>query len=149
MSTQTEKAAATMGAEPGESTHTIDQLAELALLLASTRDAMSDDIVVRLSRAFSEGITLLDRLTRNEGLMHLLQVLERPESQHLLIGLSRALSQISREIAAAPPASGGIASLWRLAREPGIQEGLRSLSFLGQYWGESMRELRNNDTSHA
>lgn len=141
MSTQTETATATTGAEPSESMRTIEQLAELALLLASARDAMSDDIVVRLSRTFSEGITLLDRLTRNEGLMRLLQVLERPESQHLLIGLSTALSQMSREIAAAPPASGGIVSLWRLAREPGIQEGLRSLSFLGQYWGESMREL--------
>ena len=102
---------------------------------------MSDEIVTRLSRVFSEGIALLDRLTRNEGLMRLLEVLDRPESQHLLIGLSKALGQMSRDIATAPPASGGIAGLWRVAREPGTQEGLRSLSLLGKYWSESMREL--------
>ena len=48
---------------------------------------------------------------------------------------------MSREIAAAPPARGGAAGLWRIAREPGTQEALRSLSVLGQYWSESMREL--------
>jgi hypothetical protein len=120
------------------------ELSELATLVASARDAMSDEIVTRLSRVFSEGITLLDRLTRNEGLMRLLEVLDRPESQYLLIGLSKALSQMSREIAASPPASGGIGELWRLAREPGTQEGLRSLSLLGRYWSESMRELHRS-----
>jgi uncharacterized protein YjgD (DUF1641 family) len=133
--------------EPRETARDLEQLAELATLVASARDAMSDEIVTRLSRVFSEGITLLDRLTRNEGLMRLLEVLDRPESQYLLIGLSRALSQMSREIAASPPASGGWGGLWRVVREPGIQEGLRSLSLLGQYWSESMRDLHRRGAS--
>ena len=53
----------------------LQQLTELATLVTSARDAMTDDIVTRLSSAISEGITLLDRLTRNEGLIRLLQVL--------------------------------------------------------------------------
>ena len=119
----------------------LEQLAELATLVTSARDAMSDEIVTRLSRVFSEGISLLDRLTRNEGLMRLLEVLDRPESQHLLLGLSKAIGPMSRDIAAAPPARGGIGELLRLVREPGTQEGLRSLSLLGKYWSESMRDL--------
>ncbi len=119
----------------------VNSLVEMINLLAAAKDAMSDEIVTRVARTASEGMTLLDRLTRNEGLMRLLQVLDRPETQYYLIGLSDALSQMSREIAASPPAKGGIVGLLRLAREPGTLEGLRSLSLLGQYWSESMREL--------
>lgn len=122
-------------------------LVELVNLLASARDAMSDAMVVRLVRAVSEGITLLDRLTRNEGFMRLLQVLDRPENQYHLISLSDALNRISRDLAIAPPAKGGIAGLLRLAREPGTQEGLRSLSLLGKYWGEGLRELHRRGGS--
>ena len=119
----------------------VDSLVEMINLLASAKDAMSDEIVTRLARTASEGITLLDRLTRNEGLMRLLQVLDRPESQYLLISLADALAKMSRELAAAPPAKGGILGLLRLAREPGTQEGVRALSLLGKYWNDSLREL--------
>jgi len=119
----------------------VGELVEMVNLLASARDAMSDDMVTRIARTASEGMTLLDRLTRNEGLMRLLQVLDRPESQYLLKSLADALGQMSRELATAPPARGGIGGLWRLAREPGTQEGIRALSLLGQHWNDSLREL--------
>lgn len=119
----------------------VDSLVEMINLLESAKDAMSDEMVTRLARTASEGMTLLDRLTRNEGLMRLLQVLDRPESQYLLTSLADALGQMSRELATAPPAKGGIVGILRLAREPGTQEGLRALSLLGQYWNDSLREL--------
>jgi hypothetical protein len=137
---QAEELVATAAA-PRDPTRDLEPLVEIATLVTSARDAMSDEMVARLSRTFSEGILLLDRLTRNEGLMRLLEVLDRPESQHLLIGLSKTLGRMSRDIAASPPASGGVVGLWKIAREPGMQEGLRSLSLLGRYWSESMREL--------
>ena len=43
----------------------------------------------------SEGITLLDRLTRNQGLMSLLQVLDREDSQNFLVALSKAIHEAS------------------------------------------------------
>lgn len=144
MSTETEKPFVGSSVELGGFARELEQLSELATLVASARDAMSDEIVARLTRAVSEGVTLLDRLTRNEGLMRLLQVLDRPEAQHLLLGLSKALGQMSREVAVAPPARGGLGGLWRLMREPGTQEALRSLSVLGQYWSESMRDLERH-----
>jgi uncharacterized protein YjgD (DUF1641 family) len=126
---------------PDTTVNDLDRLAELATLVAAAQDAMTDDMVTRLASAFSEGITLLDRLTRNDGLMRLLQVLDRPETQHVLISLSDAISQMSRELSTAPPARGGLLGLMKLAREPGTQEGVRALSLLGQYWNESLREL--------
>lgn len=119
----------------------VRDLVEIINLLASARDAMSDAMVTRLVRTVSEGVALLDRLTRNEGFMRLLQVLDRQESQYLLMSLATGLGRMSRELAAAPPARGGIGGLLRLAREPGTQEGIRALSLLGQYWNDSLREL--------
>ena len=72
-------------------TDDLQRLVEFAQLVTSAQDAMSDDIVTRLARVMNEGITLLDRLTRNEGLMTLLRVLDQPESQRLLIGFAEAL----------------------------------------------------------
>lgn len=119
----------------------LDGLTELATLVAAAQDALTDDMVSRLSSAMSEGITLLDRLTRNEGLVHLLQELDRPENQHFLISLSNAFTAASRDIATTVPARGGIGGMLRLAREPGTQEGLRLLSLIGEHLSESMREL--------
>jgi len=119
----------------------LDGLTELATLVAAAQDALTDDMVSRLSSAMSEGITLLDRLTRNEGLVHLLQELDRPENQHFLISLSNAFTAASRDIATAAPARGGIGGMLRLAREPGTQEGLRLLSLIGEHLSKSMREL--------
>lgn len=119
----------------------VKELVEIIHLLASAKDAMSDDMVVRLARTASEGMTLLDRLTRNEGLVRLLQVLDRPESQYLLISLADALGKMARDLARVPPARGGVGGIMRLARDPGAQEGLRALSMLGKYWNEALREL--------
>jgi uncharacterized protein YjgD (DUF1641 family) len=122
----------------------LQRLGELASLVAAAQDALSDDMVSRLASAFSEGITLLDRLTRNEGLMRLLQVLDRAECQYVLTSLADAITQMSRELATAPPAKGGLGGLLKLAREPGTQEGLRALSMLGKYWNDSLRELHRH-----
>jgi uncharacterized protein YjgD (DUF1641 family) len=101
---------------------------------------MSDEIVTRLAGAMSEGLNLLDRLTRNEGLMHLLKVLDRQDTQYLLIALSDAIHAASQEIPAAPPATGGLGCMLRVARDPGTQEGLRLLSVFGKHLSHSMRE---------
>ncbi len=121
----------------------VDSLVEMLNFLASAKDAMSDEIVTRLARTMSEGMTLLDRLTRNEGVIRMLQVLDRPETQYLMISLADALAKMSRELATAPPAKGGILGLVQLARTPGTQEGVRALSLLGQYWNDSLRELHH------
>lgn len=118
----------------------IEGLVEIANLVAAARDAMSDEIVTRVAGALSEGLTLLDRLTRNEGLMRLLQVLDQPDSQNLLIALSEAVHATSQDIAAAPPARGGLGCMMRVARDPGTQEGIRLLSLLGKHMSHSLRE---------
>ena len=127
----------------------IENLSELASVVSAARDALSDEIVTRVSSAFSEGIVLLDRLTRNAGLMRLLQVLDKPESQLLLISLSDALSRMARDLSTSPPTKGGVTGLTRLALDPGTQEGLRAVSLLGRYWSESLRNLNDKHWSEG
>lgn len=120
---------------------TVRDIVELIDFMGSAKDAMNDQIVMRLARTASEGMALLDRLTRNEGLMRLLQVLDQPEMQYLMTGLAKALTETSREIASEPPAKGGLVELMRLMSTPGTQEGLRALSKIGEHLSESLREL--------
>ena len=122
----------------------LEGLTELASLVAAAQDALTDDMVTRLASAFSEGITLLDRLTRNEGLIHLLQELDRPENQRFLICLSNAFTAASREISAAPPAKGGVVGVCKLGCNSGTQEGLRLVSLIGAHLSESMREMHRS-----
>jgi uncharacterized protein YjgD (DUF1641 family) len=119
---------------------TVNSLVEMVNFVQSARDATSDEMVARLADTLSEGMALLDRLTHNEGLMRLLQVLDHPDSQQLLIGLSEALRATSRDIAAMPPAKGGLGELVHVTRQPGTQEGIRVLAVLGQHLSHSLRE---------
>jgi hypothetical protein len=122
----------------------LHQLAELATLVTAARDAMSDDIVSRLASAMSEGITLLDRLTRNEGLIYLLQELDRPENQRFLVSMANAFTEASRELATTPQAKGGMICALRLVKEPGVLEGLRLVSMIGARLSKSMREMHRH-----
>lgn len=133
--------------DPESLARDIENLSELASVVSAARDALSDEIVTRVASAFSEGIVLLDRVTRNAGLMKLLQVLDKPESQLLLISLSEALSQMARDLSTERPSKGGVTGLARLALDPGTQEGLRAVSLLGRYWSESLRKLSDQHWS--
>lgn len=119
----------------------LQRIAELASIFAAAQDALTDDMVTRMASAFSEGIVLLDRLTRNEGLMRLLNVLDHPDVQCHLVSLANSVHDITRDIATAPPSGGGLGGIIKLAMEPGTQEGLRAMSIIGQHWGEGLREL--------
>lgn len=139
MNTQTQIPLESMSAED------LQRLVEVAQLVTAARDAMSDEIVTRMAGALSEGITLLDRLTRNEGMMHLIKVLDRQETQNLLVALSDAFYSASREISAAPPATGGLACMMRVVRDPAVQEGIRLMSLIGKHMSQSLREQHRRD----
>lgn len=118
----------------------LEGLAEIGTVIAAAKDALNDDMVARMASAFSEGITLLDRLTRNEALVRLLHNLDRPENQALLQSLSEALSKTSLEMSVSTPAKGGLGTLIKQLNDPGTQEGLRMLAMLGKHLGESIRK---------
>ena len=118
----------------------IESLSELASLVGAAQDALSDEMISRVASTFSEGMSMLDRVTRNEGLMHLVRTLDRPQNQRLLISLADALSTTANQMSASKPAKGGIGVLINLARDPATQEGLQLLSTLSKNLAQNMRE---------
>lgn len=126
---------------PPVSDNDLQRLIEFAQLVTSAQDALTDDMVNRLASTLSEGISLLDRLTRNDGLTHLLREIDRPENQRFIICMSNAFTHASRELAAAPPLGGGLGGLLKLMSDPGVQEGLRLLAFVGARMSTSLREV--------
>ena len=118
----------------------LEGLAEIGTVIAAAKDALNDDIVSRMASTFSEGVMLLDRLTRNQALVRLLQNLDRPENQALLKSLSDALSKTSIEMSSSAPAKGGLSNLIKQLNDPDTQEGLRILAMLGKHLGVGIRK---------
>ncbi len=118
----------------------LEGLAEIGTVIAAAKDALNDDIVSRMASTFSEGVMLLDRLTRNQALVRLLQNLDRPENQALLKSLSDALSKTSIEMSSSAPAKGGLSNLIKQLNDPDTQEGLRILALLGKHLGVGIRK---------
>ncbi|MEJ2653283.1 MAG: hypothetical protein P8173_16270 [Gammaproteobacteria bacterium] len=120
----------------------LDRLVSVARVLSSAADSLSEDIVSRLAVVAAEGICLLDKLARNEGLMRLLSVLQRKESQELMEHVANALVATSEDLSKMPPAKGGVSGLWQVAKQPGTQEGLRIVSLLGGHLAHSWRSTK-------
>ena len=126
---------------PNFSEGDLQRLVEFAQLVTSAQDAMNDDIVNRLASTLSEGMNMLDRPTRNQGLLHMLREMDRPENQCFLICMSNAFTEASRELATTPPTGGGLSGLLKLAMDPGTQEGLRLLALVASRMSKGLREL--------
>ena len=106
------------------------KLIELAAAISAAQDAMTDDIVTRLASAMGEGMILMDRLTRNQGLMSLLQALNQPAVQDNLERLAEVLrsGSVIETVGARPPKTGGYGGLLRMARDPDVQDAIYMLA---------------------
>ena len=106
------------------------KLIELAAAISAAQDAMTDDIVTRLASAMGEGMILMDRLTRNQGLMSLLQALNQPAVQDNLERLAEALrsGSVIETVGARTPKTGGYGGLLRMARDPDVQDAIYMLA---------------------
>lgn len=110
----------------------LDRLVGLARLIASIEDSVSDDIVHRLALVVTGVATLVDKLTRNEGFLQLIDVLGREEVQCAIVDVADAACAARAEAAQLPPMKGGIGGLFALARDPATQESLRFVGLVAK-----------------
>jgi hypothetical protein len=120
----------------------LERLSQLARVYHAAQDALTDEMIGRLTETFGEGLLLLDRLNRS-GIWRLVEVLEQLESSGALERIASTLPQLLERLdmlagllhcleeaaskSAAKPASGGIGSLWRIMTD---EKTVRSLQFL-------------------
>lgn len=126
----------------------LDRLVQLARVYASAQDSLTDEMVSRLAEMASEGMSLLDRLSRG-GAGRLVELLARLESTgalervaeslprllerlDALEGILGAFDRAVSESAKAPRSAGGIGGLWGLMRDPANQDALAFLIGIGR-----------------
>jgi uncharacterized protein YjgD (DUF1641 family) len=117
----------------------LDRIVQLARVVGSAEDAVNDEMIARMAGVFSEGLCLMDRLTRNGALSQVLDLLLREEVQGVLVRFGEALLKASEEFEQQPPPKGGIGGLWKIMSQPGNQQ---ALQFMGLF-GKHLREETN------
>ncbi len=126
----------------------LDRIARLARLYNSAEDALTDDMVNRIAETATEGLSLLDRLSRG-GAGRMVEMLARMEASgslkriadtlprllerlEMLDAVLHAVEGASAAAARAPKSAGGLGGLWSVMREPDAQDTLRYLIDVGK-----------------
>lgn len=108
----------------------LDRLIGLARVVGAAQDALSDDIVSRLTGAMSDGLSLLEKANRS-GLDRLLEALER---ENLVANFFDCLNRAAKDAKAAGKSRGGIGGLWNIAKDPGTQDAIRYFIAFGKHF---------------
>ncbi len=109
----------------------LERLVSLARLFGAVEDSLSDDIVHRLAIVASGLAALADRLVRNEGFLRLVDLLGREDVQATVTDLLDALSE-ARSDTRLKGSPGGWSGLFRVAKDPAMQDMLVFMSAVGQ-----------------
>ncbi len=133
----------------------LNRLVKLARVYGSAEDALTDEMVSRLTDTVGNGLSLLDRFSRG-GAEHVVKMLEGLQESGALERLATMLPQLADRLAtvqevlqsidaaaaasrAAPPSTGGVGGLWQLMRDPEAQDTLRFMLAVGKQlrkdWG--------------
>ncbi|MGE5116971.1 MAG: DUF1641 domain-containing protein [Betaproteobacteria bacterium] len=133
----------------------LDRLVKLARVYGSAEDALTDEMVGRLTETVGNGLSLLDRASRG-GAEHVVKMLEGLQQSGALERVATMLPQLEDRLKtvqelllsidaaaaasrAAPSSAGGIGGLWGLMRDPETQDTLRFLLAVGKQlrtsWG--------------
>ncbi len=133
----------------------LNRLVKLVRVYSSAEDALTDEMVSRLTDTVGNGLSLLDRFSRG-GAEHVVKMLEGLQESGALERLATMLPQLADRLAtvqevlqsidaaaaasrAAPASAGGVGGLWKLMRDPEAQETLRFMLAVGKQlrkgWG--------------
>lgn len=111
----------------------LQRVLSLSRLVAAAEDSLSDDMVSRLTLVISEGLSVLDRLTRNGALERVLTVLLNPDVQDVLVRFGEALANANKEFNTLPHPKGGLGGLWKIGTDPGNQEAIQFMGLFGKH----------------
>ncbi len=104
----------------------LERAANLVRVLGAAGDAMSDDIVSRLGEMVNALMIIADRISRNENLHKLLDLLERDYMVDMLTSMCEAAAsaKASHEV----QSTGGIMGLLKTMKDPEVQQALKFMS---------------------
>ena len=115
------------------------RLAGLARVLGAAEDALTDDLVTRLSALASSGLTVLDVLTPSvverlaASLPAVLDLIEAARKTGLLQDAMAGLKGARERFAALPRPQGGVGGLWTILKDADNQRTIQALLFYGRH----------------
>ena len=133
----------------------LDRMIKLVRVYSSAEDALTDEMVGRLTDTIGNGLSLLDRFSRG-GAEQMVKMLEGLQTSGALERIATTLPQLADRLTtvqevllsidaaakasrAAVPVAGGISGLWSMMRDPETQDTLRFLLAVGKQlrkdWG--------------
>ncbi len=104
----------------------LERAADLVRVLGAAGDAMSDDIVGRLGEMASSLMIIADRISRNENINKLLDLLERDYMIDMLTSMCEAAA--SAKASHDAPSAGGVMGLLKTLKDPEVQQALQFMS---------------------
>ena len=124
----------------------LQRLVKLARLYGSAEDALTDEMVGRLSETLGNGLSqvvkMLEGLQDSGSLERIATALPQlADRLDTVQGLLRSIDAAATASRAAPPSAGGFGGLWQLMRDPESQDTLRFMLGVGKQlrkdWGAS------------
>jgi uncharacterized protein YjgD (DUF1641 family) len=126
----------------------LNRLVKLARVYGSAEDALTDEMVGRLTDTVGSGLSLLDRFSRG-GAEHVVKMLEDLQGSGALERIATTLPKLESRLTmvhellqsldaaaaasrAAPASPGGFGGLWNMLRDPESQDTLRFMLSLGK-----------------
>jgi len=127
----------------------LERLVQLARVYGSAEDALTDEMVGRISETIGEAFSLLDRLSRG-GAARFVEMMERMQAsgglERMAIILPKVLERMDHvervlaclemaeaEARQAPAPAGGFSGLWHVVRDPETQKTLQFLLVFGKH----------------
>ncbi|MDW3094083.1 MAG: hypothetical protein R8G33_00245 [Gammaproteobacteria bacterium] len=111
----------------------LDRVVNLARVMGAAGDAMTDDIVSRVAETGGELMCIADRLARSEGLLRLLDLLEREHIMNLLLEFAEAAA--AAKASHEPASKGGVMGMMGTMQDPDVQDALK-------FFGAMFKELK-------
>lgn len=106
----------------------LDRVVNLSRVLGAAGDALSDDIIARLAETGAELLCIADRLSRSEGLLRLLELLEREHVINTLADMGEAAA--AAKASHTPSSGGGIPGMLKTMSDPDVQDALKFFATL-------------------
>ena len=106
----------------------LDRVVNLSRVLGAAGDALSDDIIARFAETGGELLCIADRLSRSEGLMRLLDLLEREHIVNTLADMGEAAA--AAKASHTPSSKGGIPGMLKTMSDPDVQDALKFFATL-------------------
>lgn len=121
----------------------LERIAQMARVVSAMQDALTDEMLVRLTDVISQTLSLFERLNRMKldnlitVLPRIMALFEYLEEHKVVENMMDSLAAARTQSATMPSPQSGLTGIWKMVREPDTQEAIRFLLLFGKQYRRS------------